>query len=444
MQSIKIDGGVPLNGSVNPSGSAISASKLILASLYTTEDVVLQNVPRVDFIEKDISIIRGLGGECTWLDKNKLKINTSGVNTHRIPFEIGSENRISLLAAGPLLFRFGKAVIPKPVNTLHKPNPIDRFISVWKDLGFKVVEDAEWINLETSEAVAKSISFKNSTHMGTENAILSALFLKGVTVINNAAEEPEIDDLIDFLNIIGGDVRRTESRRIEINGGSIYKGGNFEVQNDKNEVVFFAVGALITGGTVTIKNVDKPAVSAFLSVLNNMRANFEFQGQDLTVWHSGEKYAPVNVTSSPAPGFITDWMPALCLLATHAEGISTLTEGVYKGGWDYIRDLNRMGAKITPQFSASPVPNSSNSDDNPNLAPEAVSVQGPSTLRGVTLDIEDVRSGTALLLAALSAEGSTDLRGLEYFQVLYEDILSKLQGLGAKILIVGKTSSDKF
>jgi UDP-N-acetylglucosamine 1-carboxyvinyltransferase len=437
MQSIRIDGKAPLNGTVIPSGSAISASKLILASLYTTEDVILQNVPRVGFTEDDVALIQALGGECTWLDKNKLKINTSGVNTHRIPFELGSKNRISLLAAGPLLFRFGKAVIPKPVGTLQTPNPIDRFISVWQDLGFKVTEDKEWIRLETSEAGSKNISFKDSTHMGTENAILSSLFLNGKTVINNAAEEPEINDLITFLNMIGGDVRRVESRRIEVTGSSIYKSGTFEVQNDKNEIVFFAVSALITRGTVTIKNVDKTSISAFLSVLNNLGANYEFQGTDLTVWHGGENYASVTVTSSPAPGFITDWMPALCLLVSHAEGTSTLIEGVYKESWEYVRDLNRMGAsiKLSAQNELA-----ENGDTSLNIA----KIEGSTSLRGVTLDVEGICSGTALLLAALSAEGSTDIRGLDFLHAVYEDIPTKLQNLGARISVVNKALVENF
>ncbi|MBP8960752.1 UDP-N-acetylglucosamine 1-carboxyvinyltransferase [Patescibacteria group bacterium] len=417
MNAVKIEGKTPLNGSVTPSGSAISASKLIIASLYSGEEVILENIPKVGFTEDEVSLIQSLGGECFWLEGSKLRINTSGVNTHRIPYEIGSRNRSALLAAGPLLFRFGKAVIPKPVNTPQKASPIDRFILVWEDLGFKVSQDREWISIETSDEGSKDISFKSNTHSGTENAILSSLFIKGTTVINNAAEEPEVDDLISFVNLIGANVKRTESRRIEVTGGTIFKGGVFEVQRDKNEAIFFAVAGLLTKGSVTIKNVNKVSVSAFLSVLNKMGANFEFQGNDLSVWYGGETFVPVDVSSNPAPGFLTDWMPALCVLATQAQGVSVLSENIYSDVWGYIRDLNRMGARISILEGT----------------PEKVSITGPTVFHPVTLDISDIRSGMALLLAALSSEGVVDIRGIEYLDAVFEDLVVKLQKLGAKI-----------
>lgn len=417
MNSIKVEGNVPLNGSVDLSGSAISASKLIIASLYTVEDVILDNVPRVGFTESEINLIQSLGGTCEWIGEHKLKINTSGVNTYRVPFEIGSKNRASLLAAGPLLYRFGKALIPKPVNTAQKTHPIDRFISTWEALGFKILENPEWINIESSDVGGKDLSFKVSTHMGTENAILSSLFLKGVTTINNSAEEPEIDDLIGFLNEIGADVKRTQARKIEINGSSIYKGGAFSVQSDKNEAVFFATSALVTGGNVTLKNVNKTSISSFLSLLNNIGANFEFQGNDLTVWRAGETFSAFEVTSKPASGFITDWMSSACILATCCNGESSLYEGVYADAWDYIKDINRMGARI--DFA---------SDD-----PQKILVKGPTPLKGATLDIENTGSGLAMILASLKAESSSEIRGFEFVELVYENLLEKLRLLNARI-----------
>ena len=182
------------------------------------------------------------------------------------------------------------------------------------------------------------------------------------------------------------------------------------------------MAALVTGGTITIKNVSKTAVSAFLSVLNKMGASYEFQGDDLTVWYGGETFSPVEVTSSPAPGFITDWLPALTVLLTQVKGESTLTDTIYLGKWDFVRDLNRMGAKI-------------------NLNEDSVVIQGPTSFYGVTLDIENIRAGNALLLATLCSETSCDLRGTEYLSVLHENLLEKLQKLGAKILILDKNPS---
>ena len=442
MKSITIEGNVPLNGAVTPSGSVISASKLIFASLFTSEDVVLTNVPRVDYIENDLALIESVGGIYKWTDDNKVLINNSGVNTHRVPFELGSKYRTTLLMVAPLVFRFGKAIIPQPTRTETAPQgisrPINRYIEIWESLGFRVQQDKEWLSISADTPMATTVSFKNSTHMGTENAILSALFISGKTVINNAAEEAESEDLISFVNSMGAKVTRIEPRRIEVEGTSIFKGSSFTVQNDKNEVVNLAIAGLITEGTVTVRSVNKVAIAPFLNVLNKLGANYEFQGEDLTVWHRGDALAPANVSSAPAPGFLTDWMAPLCVLLTQAQGESLLNEGVYVNPWGFSRDLNRMGADITPCAPSEVGLEAIIRDDSYVLESRgeplnAVKVAGPTPLRGTIVDVLDMKSGMALIIAALGASGVSEIRGYDIVERFNEGFIKKLISLGAGI-----------
>lgn len=431
MESLFIEGGVPLNGPVEPSGSPISATKLILASLFTSEEVVLENVPRVDFIQGELELLKSLGASCTWVGENRLVLNTSGVDSAKVPYDPGASYRTTLLLVPPLVFRFGKAIIPKPSRTHLEARPIDSFIEVWEKLGFLVKEDSEWLNVEAGEPKATNISFKSSTHMGTENAILSSLFIPGTTTINNAAEEVEIEDLIGFLTEIGADVKRVEPRRIEVVGQSLFKGGSFTVQSDKNEAVHYAVAALVTGGTVTIKNINRLGVAPFLNVLNKMGTNYEFENSDLTVWHAGEELQPLEIVSKPAPGFLTDWIPPLTLLLTQASGESVVHETIYPDRWGFARDLNRMGASIELLEGADAAASLEGQGDTVGEISSA-RIAGQASLKGVTLDITSIRSGPSLMLAALAADGKSELRGYGTVERIYGNFVENLANLGAR------------
>ncbi len=438
MESTKIEGGIALGGTVTPSGSPISASKLVLASLFSSFGTSLSNVPRIRFVEDELSLISSLGATYEWVGNDKLKIDTTGVNTHRVPFDVGSKYRTTQLLAGPLLFRFGKAIIPKPINTVRKGGPINRFIETWESLGISVQQDKEWVSLEAPTLQPATINFKHSTHTGTENAILTSLFVPGVTYINNAAEEPEIEDLINFLNSMGAKIERTEPRRIEVTGRTVFKEASYEVQADKNEVVNLAAASIVSKGSITIRNVEKIAIAPFLNILNKVGMNYDFQGDDLAVWHSGKEYSPMNVTSGPAPAVLTDWMPALCVLAMNCTGESTLYDNVYVNPWRYVRDLNSMGAGIkmlTPTEANLPLVIRDDSYDVERFGEplNVVKIQGPSNLRSSTVDVLDFRTGIALVLSALFADGVTEIRGIDIVEDISQSFMENLKRLGARI-----------
>lgn len=438
MSTVLIEGGKPLQGTVKISGAKNSALKIIAAALFVNEDVILENVPRMGNVISDLEIITALGGKVEWIGSNKLLINASGLNTFEIPFDLGSKYRTAALHAAALVFRFGKAIIPIPGGCKIGLRPMNRWIDTWEALGIDVTHDDINFYLEASNLKSANINFKVSTHMGTDNAILFSMFVPGETTILNAAEEPEIDDLIAFINLIGGDVKREDSRKIKVNGKNNFNGGTFKIMADRNEVVTYAIAALITNGNVTMRGVDRTNLLAFTNVLTNMGAKYEISQGEMRVWRAGEQLTPVDVTTAPYPGFMTDWQPLITLLLTQVSGISLVHDTVYWDRFGYTTDLNRMGAKIElmkPSEVGIEVVISEDTYDIENLGePKTVAkIIGPTKLRGAKINIPDLRAGASLVLAALAAEGKSELLGYENVTRGYEDFTTKLADLGANI-----------
>jgi len=275
MSGTLIEGGVPLTGAVNVSGARNSALKLIYAAMFSNEDVLINNVPKVTPILDDIEIIKSIGGIATWVSSNMIVLNGSQLSTHEVPLEIGSKYRTSLLLAGPLLFRFGKAFIPKCKDTQFHLGPVNRFLNTWKSLGFEVEEDENYYRVfNNGNAAGSNIIFKTSSHTATDNAILSSVFVSWETVISNASEEYEINDLINLLNLMGAIIERPEPGKIKVIGSNIFKGVKFDVCPDKTEIATFATAAVITRGNISIKGVKKESILQFVNFLDKIGAKF--------------------------------------------------------------------------------------------------------------------------------------------------------------------------
>lgn len=438
MTDILVEGGNPLVGTVKVSGSKNSALKLIAAALFCNEDVIFENIPRIKNIESDLEIIKTLGGKVEWLGDNKLLINGSSINTYEIPAELGGKYRTASLHAAALVFRFGKAVIPFPGGCKIGPRPINRWVDVWESLGISVKNDVNNIYLEAENIEGGEISFQQNTHMGTDMAILFSSFAPGETIISNAAEEPEVDDLIDFINLVGGSVERLEPRIIKVVGTKQFGGGTFSVQPDRNEVVTYAIAALITNGNITIKGVNRAHLLAFVNTLTKMEAKFEIDGDEMRVWRAGEDLVPVDITTAPYPGVMTDWQPLITLLLSQISGESMVYDTIYWDRFGYTVDLNRMGAKIKLITPSEVGLDLIISEDTYNLKkqgePLAVAkIVGGTALKGTKLQIPDLRAGAALVLAALAAEGKSEITGFENITRGYEDFVGKLSDLGASI-----------
>ncbi|OGC45559.1 hypothetical protein A2V49_00970 [candidate division WWE3 bacterium RBG_19FT_COMBO_34_6] len=438
MSSSFVEGGYPLEGEVTPSGSKDSAIKLIISSLFCNEDSVLENIPRTHDIEILEEIIKSIRGSITWVGDNKLVINGANISTHEISYEIGSRFRFSPLLAGPLLYRFGKALIPKPLNSLEKSTPINRWVITWQNLGINVESDEKFLILDSLQAKETNIIFKISTHNGTANAILSSIFINGNTYISNAAEESEIDELIEFINKIGGLVERVEPRKIKITGTNIFHGAYHEIKPDIIEAISYAAAAIITKGNITIKGIKDLQIASFVNFLTKINTKYEFNNNELKVWYGGEIHNSTTVESSPAPGFLADWLPFVTLIQNYADGISLVHNTIYYNRMGYIQDFNRMGANIEikkpSEVGLSCVISDESYDFEKLGEPKTVAqINGPQKLKGLRLNMTDTRYDSVLILAALSAEGRSELVGVEEMAVRYERYFDKLINLGAHL-----------
>jgi len=438
MSTYLIEGAHPLEGSIKPSGSKDSAVKLLAAALLSNEDIVLENVPHTTDIDAMIEIINSIGGSVSWIGDNKLSINGSTINTHVIPYELGSKTRFSTLLAGPLLFRFGKCVLSKVSNAQTRPHPINRWVDTWKEMGVDVDSDKEYIYLEAKNLQSNNINFKINTHMGTANALITAAFIPGQTTITNAAEENEVDDLIEFLNVIGGEVERVEPRKIKVTGRNVFTNGYFEVQPDSVETIAYATAALVTKGNITIKGLKKLQLASFVNFLTKLGARFEYNRDELCVWYGGEEFNPVRIESAPAPGFLADWLPFATLIMSYAKGISYANDTIYVDRYGFVTDLNRMGASIHLKKPSEVDFNCVISDESYDYANigeplSAAEIEGVKKLKGTRLNMNDNRFDSVLIIAALGAEGKSELIGVDEMFVRYENFFEKLVSLGASI-----------
>lgn len=430
-----IEGGTPLVGNVKLSGSRLSVQNIIAAALFTTEDVVLENVAATPNLNSDIEMLRLLGIKAEWAGTNRLMINASNFSSSELP-PSAKRSRLTLYLAAPLLFRFGKVSIPMPDYLTRGWLTINRWIDTWKSLGIETLEDGKQLHLRIAKLQGCHINFKVTTYRGTCNAILSSLAVPGETIITNASEEPEVDDLIRFCKVIGADVTRVEPRKIVVNGKHVFNGGYYEIQPDRNEAVALAVGALITNGNLTIQNVNKSHLTAFVNVLTKVGARYEFFGNELRVWRAGEQLAATNITTAPAPGFNSDWQGPVTLLLSKCTGESLVHDTIYTNRFRFVQELNRMGAKIQLLKPSEVHMTAVLSDDTYDYEklgePHTVArIQGMNRLRGTKINVTEDLNDATILLAAICAEGRTELNDYEFITNNYDQILEKLAKVGA-------------
>lgn len=437
MSILTIDGAKPLIGSIKLAGDKNSMLKIISASMFCNDDVIISNVPRVGNVFKYLEIIKEMGAKVEWVGNNKIILNGSGLSTYIIPYELGSVCRVANLLAGPLIFRFGKAVIP-----LSKSNrPINRLIDTWETLGMEVEKDKKNIVIKANNLQNGNIKFKISTLMGTDNAILSSLFINGETLIYNSSEEPEIDDLISFCNVIGGNVERSEPRLIKVTGSNIYKGGNFEIIPNYNEAAIFMTAAIVTNGNIIVSGVDRTSLTSFVNVLTKIGCKYEFSKNEVRVWRDNDQLSNISLNTSPSPGFASAWQSLITLIATQSEGESLVYDTVYHDRFDYISDLNRMGAKITlitPSEANLPLILSDDLYDYSKLGePHSVArILGPTKLKGTKIGLKHFIDSYTLTLAALTASGKSEITEYENIEKGLEDFVNKVVNLGAQVSLV--------
>lgn len=439
MQKFIINGGRELKGEVSVSGAKNVVLKALVAACLTEEPVTIQNVPLISDVEVMIEIIRELGGVVEIVD-HSITVQMKNFKTNKISLERAAEIRTSAMFLSPLLARQKEATVPNPGGCRLGARPIDRVVEGLNKMNgnIKYKSDDGYFHAKTDGLRGTTYRFEKTTHTGTETLIIAGVLAKGKTVLENAAEEPEIDELIDLLNKMGAKVSRIEKRTIEIFGVERLHGANFTVGIDRNEVVTFAIAAIVTKGDIFIKGARKKNIEDFLEKLGRAGGGIEEKEDGIRFYYKGNLKS-VDVTTSPYPGFMTDWQAPWAVLMTQAEGESIIHETVFENKLGYIADLQKMGADaelFNPKLpDPSKVYNFNLEDDKSDYF-HAVKITGPTKLHNAIVTMQNIRAGAAVLTAALAASGESVILEIEHLDRGYENFEERLRHLGADVIRV--------
>ena len=437
MAKYLVTGGNPLKGTVRIYGAKNSVFKLILAAALSDGDSTVENVCQIRNVFLVKEIIEQLGGKTSINTENhSATVSGKDLSGFSVPIELGKESRASSMMIPILLHRFGQARVPFPGGDNIGARSLDRHFAGLKKLGVEISTDEGVICAKSPNGlVGSGYTFEKSTHTGTETMILTAALAKGQTVLNNAAQEPEVDDLINFLNKMGADVKRIESRKIVINGVEKLHRAAYRAMPDQNEAVTFACSALATKGDVFVQEAREEHLGAFIEKVRETGGGVEISADGIRFFYK-QPLKGINVETAPYPGFKTDWQALWVTLMTQAEGESTVHERVYESRFGFVPDLQKMGAKIelfNPEVSDPETFYNFNLKDIRGDSFHAVKILGPTHLHGEGLRVSDIRAGATLTLAALIAGGQSTIDNVEMIERGYENLEGRLQSLGAKI-----------
>ncbi len=435
MASFKIVGGTPLKGSVQLGGAKNASFKLMIAAAMGTGESRLLNMSKIGDVEVTRSVLREIGVHVTRPGERTIYIDGNGLKTDVIP-EPGSEKtRAATLYAGLLLHKKGRAVIPMPGGCALGERPIERHLQALESLGVTVERKESHMILTCKNLTGNRFRFPKKSHTGTEAMLLAASVAHGTSRIENAGLEPEIDDLIAFLNKMGAIIKRIESgETIEVIGVKSLHSATHRVMADRNEAVSYASMALATKGDVIVENANPLHLTSFLEKLEEVGAKFEIADYGIRFWYESP-LLPSDITTGPEPKFMTDWQPLWTTLMTQAEGISHVIEAVHNNRLAFTSELNKMGAKIKLYNPEVKDPANFYEFDNPlqDVNFHAAEITGPTGLSGCELTVPDLRGGATLVMAALIAKGESVVRGIEHIDRGYEHFEDRLRALSASI-----------
>lgn len=435
MSNLIVTGGTPLLGSVRIGGAKNASFKLMIAALLGDKESRLLNFSHISDVQTVSEIINYLGGSAKQAGERALFINPQGLKKWQLHNNDGQQGRFSTLFIPPLLHRFGKAIVPLPGGDKIGPRPLERHIMGLETMGAKFELKDNIIHASCDRLVGTNYRFAKNTHTGTETMILAAVRAQGKTILENAALEPEIDDLIEFLNAMGARIRRRAFRIIEIEGVDQLGGAIHQLLPDRNEAVSYACAALGTKGDVVIENARHDHLTAFLEKVDECGGGYEVGRYGVRFYWKGQLRA-CDVTTEIEPGFMTDWQPLWATMITQAKGTSQLHETVMLSRFQYVPDLIAMGAKIKSYRPKVDHPekiyNFNMEDDRPDLD-HAITITGPTPLKPGNFVVKDLRHGATLVLAAMIAPGQSTITQAQHIFRGYEALDKRLRNLGANI-----------
>ena len=436
MPSFHVTGGTPLHGSVRIGGAKNASYKLMIASLLAESESRLLNFSQIADVALVSKIIAYLGAGVSRAGERAIFIDPSSLTKHTIDKEHGEQGRFSTMFIPPLLAKFGKAIVPVPGGDKIGKRPLDRHWDGLRALGAEVEYKDGMFVATTKGLVGATYRFPKNTHTGTETLIMAAVLAKGKTILENAAMEPEIDDLIDYLNGMGARVRRRAHRVIEIDGVEKLHGAIHRLIPDRNEAVSYACAAIATKGDVIIENARHEHLTSFLEKLEEIGAGYEVGNYGIRFFYKGPLQA-ADVTTEIEPGFMTDWQPLWATLGSQCEGVSVIHETIMANRFQYVSELQAMGTTIELYNPEVAHPEKIYNFDIENDSPEyrhAIKIHGPAKLKAGSFTVKDLRHGATLIMAAMIADGTSIISGIEHVDRGYESLDERLRSMGANIV----------
>jgi UDP-N-acetylglucosamine 1-carboxyvinyltransferase len=423
MQKFVIEGGVPLSGTIVPAGNKNGALPILAACLLTDDEVILRNVPRIRDVEAMTLLLEQLGARIEWRGPGEISIDSSSVDSWEVDQELAERIRASFLLAGPLLARFGHAQMPPPGGDVIGRRRLDPHLDAFRALGASVEEDRGHIRLEAPLGLRPcDFLMDEPSVMATENALMAAALTRGPTVIRNAASEPHVQDLARMLVAMGAQIDGIGSNVMTVHGVGRLRGCTHSIAPDHIEIGSFIALAGVTGGELIIRDTVPEDLRMILLVFERLGLRTEVRQSDvivpgnqrLVIRNDAGEYIP-KVQDGPWPAFPADLTSVAVALATQAEGSVMIHEWMFENRLFFVDKLVLMGASITI------------------CDPHRAMVVGPRRLTGQRVDSPDIRAGMAMLIAALAAEGVTEIGNVRHIDRGYERIDERLRDLGARI-----------
>ena len=414
MYKLVINGGTPLNGSMKTSGSKNATLPIFFASILADGLLKLSNTPQLSDVSTTLRLLMDMGSSFVLEEDSSISIDSSSLTKLTAEYELVKTMRASILTLGPMLAKYKKAKISLPGGCAIGTRPVNLHLSALEQMGAKIEVKNGYIYASTNELVGAQINFDMISVTATENIIMAATLAKGTTTINNAAQEPEVTDLVKCLNKMGAKITGENTSTIVIQGVDHLSGIDYSICPDRIEAGTYLVAAAITGGKIVVNNIEPDSMRSVIGKLIETGADIQTNQNSIKLDMKGKRPQPVDIRTSAYPNFPTDMQAQFMALNSIADGSSTITETIFENRFMHVPELSRMGANL-------------------KLEGNTVVCKGVKLLTGANLMATDLRASASLVLAGLAAHGSTTIERVYHLDRGYEMIEEKFKMLGADI-----------
>jgi len=414
MNKLLINGGITLDGNVRISGAKNAVLPILAATLLADSPATIENVPHLHDVTTTVELLGCMGVMVSIDEKLSVEVDSSTIENYTAPYHLVKTMRSSILVLGPLLARFGEAEVSLPGGCAIGSRPVDLHIKGLQDMGAEIEVSNGYIHAKAKRLKGTRLVMDIVTVTGTENLMMAAALADGETVIENAAREPEVIDLANFINAMGGKVSGAGTDTIIIEGVEKLHGTRYRVLPDRIETGTFLVAAAITGGKIKVKDTDPKLLDAVIDKLREAGAKLEVGDDWISLDMEGKRPKSVNIRTAPYPAFPTDMQAQFVALNTIAEGTATVVETVFENRFMHVQELKRMGADIEVEGNTA-------------------IIRGVEALTSAPVMATDLRASASLIIAGLVASGETEVQRIYHIDRGYENIEEKIALLGAKI-----------